>query len=72
MLGVFAEKDARVNAGKDKLDAALTAAGLTHEMARCSPVWTTPSSTTPGRATTQPAAAEVYQRMLDWFGTHLT
>ena len=32
MLGVFAEKDARVNAGKDKLETALTAAGLTHEL----------------------------------------
>ena len=32
VLGVFAEKDARVNAGRDKLEAALTAAGVTHEL----------------------------------------
>ena len=32
VLGVYAEQDARVNATKDAMDAALTAAGLTHDL----------------------------------------
>jgi carboxymethylenebutenolidase len=71
VLGIFAEQDARVNAGRDKLDAALTAARITHEMV-----------TEPGAdhaffndtsARYNPtAAADAYQRVLAWFGTHLT
>jgi carboxymethylenebutenolidase len=71
VLGVFAEKDARVNAGKDKLDAALTAAGLTHEMVTVPGVDHAFFNDT-GPRYNQPAAAQIYQRMLDWFGTHLT
>ena len=52
VLGVFAEKDARVNAGRDKLEAALTSAGSPTSWSP-SPGWTTPSSTTPARATTR-------------------
>jgi dienelactone hydrolase len=32
VLGIFAAKDARVNSGRDRAEAALTAAGLTHEL----------------------------------------
>jgi carboxymethylenebutenolidase len=70
VLGVFAEKDARVNAGKDKLDAALTAAGLTHEMVTVPGVDHAFFNDT-GPRYNEPAAAQIYKRVLDWFGAHL-
>jgi carboxymethylenebutenolidase len=71
VLGVFAEKDARVNAGKDKLESALTAAGLTHELLVVPGVDHAFFNDT-GARYNQQAAAQTYQRVLDWFGTHLT
>lgn len=71
VLGVFAERDARVNAGRDKLDAALTAASVRHEML------TVPGADHAFFNDTGPrfnaaAAASTYQRVLDWFGQYLT
>ncbi len=70
VLGIFAAQDDRVNAGRDTLDRALTAAGVTHEFV-----------TEPGAghaffndtgARYNPAAAtDAYRRLLAWFGTHL-
>ena len=71
MLGVFAEKDARVNAGRDKLEAALTSAGLTHELVTVPGVDHAFFNDT-GARYNQEAASQVYQQVLGWFGTHLT
>jgi carboxymethylenebutenolidase len=70
VLGIFAEKDARVNAGKDKLDKALTAAGLTHEFVVIPGVDHAFFNDT-GPRYNEPAAAQAYKQMLDWFGAHL-
>jgi carboxymethylenebutenolidase len=70
VLGIFAEKDARVNAGKDKLDSALTAAGVTHEFVVIPGVDHAFFNDT-GPRYNEPAAAQAYQRMLAWFGEHL-
>jgi carboxymethylenebutenolidase len=71
VLGIFAEKDTRVNAGRDKLESALTAAGLTHEFV------TEPGADHAFFNDTGPrynpaAAADAYRRTLAWFGAHLT
>src|SRR4051794_27639720 len=71
VLGVFAEKDARVNAGRDKLEAALTAAGVTHELVTVPGVDHAFFNDT-GARYDQAARSEVYQQGLGWFGTHLT
>ena len=71
VLGVFAEKDARVNAGRDKLEAALTAAGLTHELVTVPGVDHAFFNDT-GARYNQEAASQIYQQVLGWFGTHLT
>ena len=68
---MFAEKDARVNAGRDKLEAALTAAGLTHEMVTVPGVDHAFFNDT-GARYNEAAAAQVYRTVLDWFGAHLT
>jgi carboxymethylenebutenolidase len=71
VLGVFAERDARVNAGRDKLDAALTAAGVQHEMLTVPGVDHAFFNDTGPRFNAD-AAASTYRRVLDWFGQHLT
>lgn len=70
VLGVFAEQDARVNAGRDKLEAALTAAGLTHELVTVPGVDHAFFNDTSARYN-QEAAGQIYQQVLGWFGTHL-
>jgi carboxymethylenebutenolidase len=70
VLGIFAEKDARVNAGKDKLDKALGAAGTTHEFVVVPGVDHAFFNDT-GPRYNEPAAAAAYRRVLDWFGAHL-
>jgi carboxymethylenebutenolidase len=70
VLGVFAEKDARVNAGRDKLEAALTAAGVTHELVTVPGVDHAFFNDT-GARYDQEAAGQIYQQVLGWFGTHL-
>ena len=71
VLGVFADKDARVNAGRDKLEAALTSAGLTHELVTVPGVDHAFFNDT-GARYNQEAASQIYQQVLGWFGTHLT
>lgn len=70
VLGVFAEKDARVNAGRDALEAALTSAGLTHELLTVSGVDHAFFNDTGARFNAE-AAATTYRKVLDWFGQHL-
>jgi carboxymethylenebutenolidase len=71
VLGVFAELDNRVNAGRDALDAALTARGLTHEMVTVPGVDHAFFNDT-GPRFNAAAAAATYQRVLDWFNRYLT
>lgn len=70
VFGVFAEKDARVNAGRDRAEAALTAAGLTHELYTAPGVDHAFFNDT-GARFDRAAAADVYGRTLGWFRTHL-
>jgi carboxymethylenebutenolidase len=71
VLGVFAEKDNRVNAGRDALDTALTARGLTHEMVTVPGVDHAFFNDT-GPRYNPAAAATIYRQVLDWFGQHLS
>ena len=68
---MFAEKDNRVNAGRDALDAALTARGLTHELVTVPGVDHAFFNDT-GPRYNPAAAATVYQQVLDWFGQYLS
>jgi len=70
VLGVFAELDNRVNAGRDKLEAALTAAGLTHELVTVPGVDHAFFNDTGARYNAT-AAEATYRRVLDWFGKYL-
>jgi carboxymethylenebutenolidase len=70
VLAVYGETDARVNASRDAARAALEQAGLTHEIV------TYPSAghaffNDTGPRYNQQAAAQAYQRVLEWFGRHL-
>jgi carboxymethylenebutenolidase len=71
VLGVFAEKDARVNAGRDTLENALTSAGLIHELVTVPGVDHAFFNDT-GPRYNRDAATQIYGRMLAWFGTHLS
>lgn len=70
VLAFYAEQDARVNATRETAAAALTAAGLTHEIV------TVPGADHAFFNDTGPrfnpaAAADAYQRVLAWFDIHL-
>jgi carboxymethylenebutenolidase len=71
VMGVFAERDQRVNAGRQKLDDALTAAGVTHEMVTVPGVDHAFFNDTGARYNVQ-AADQIYGQVLAWFGTYLT
>ena len=70
VLGVYAELDARVNASIPAAEAALTAAGLTHEL-RTFPGVDHAFFNDTGPRYDADAAAAAYEAMLDWFATHL-
>ena len=70
VLGVYAELDTRVNASRDAAKAALVKAGLKHEIV------TYPGANhaffnDTGERYNPAAAAAAYQRLIDWFSTHL-
>jgi len=71
VLAIYAELDTRVNASRDAAKAALEKAGLTHEIV------TYPGANhaffnDTGQRYDPAAAAAAYQRLTDWFGTHLS
>lgn len=70
VLGVYAERDARVNAGREAARAALTAAGLTHEIVTVPGVDHAFFNDT-GPRFDAAAAGAVYRQVLDWYGAHL-
>ena len=70
VLGVYAEKDSRVNGTKDAMDAALTTAGLVHAMKVFPGVDHAFFNETGARYDATQAAA-AYQAVLDWFASHL-
>jgi carboxymethylenebutenolidase len=70
VLGVFAEKDARVNAGKDRAEAALTAAGLPHELRTFAGADHAFFNDT-GPRYDAAAAALAWTALLDWFARYL-
>ena len=70
VLGIYAGLDNRVNGTKDAAEAALTEAGLTHELRVFDGVDHAFFNDTGPRYDAD-AAAQAYQAMLDWFGEHL-
>ncbi|MFD1538662.1 dienelactone hydrolase family protein [Nonomuraea guangzhouensis] len=71
VLAIYAEQDARVNASRDAAKAALEKAGLPHEIVTFPGVNHAFFNDTGPRYNAQ-AAAQAYQRVLDWFGEHLS
>ncbi|MEA3216390.1 MAG: carboxymethylenebutenolidase [Acidimicrobiia bacterium] len=71
VLGVYGEKDSRVNGTRDAMDAALTNAGLTHEM-RTFPGADHAFFNDTGTRYDAIQAAAAYQATLDWFARYLT
>ncbi|TMR98972.1 dienelactone hydrolase family protein, partial [Nonomuraea basaltis] len=71
VLGVYAEQDDRVNATRDAAKAALEKAGLTHELATFPGVGHAFFNDT-GQRYNAEAAAQAYERVLTWFGRHLS
>jgi carboxymethylenebutenolidase len=70
VLGVYAQLDDRVNASREPAKAALAKAGLTHEMV------TYPGANhaffnDTGQRYHPEAAAQAYQKLLEWFGQYL-
>ena len=70
MLGVFAERDARVNASRDAVKAALVKAGLTHEILTYPGVDHAFFNDT-GPRYDATAAALAWTKVNDWFRAHL-
>lgn len=70
VLGVYAERDARVNAGRDAARAALQRAGLTHEIVTVPGVDHAFFNDT-GQRYDPAAAASIYEQLVGWFGRHL-
>ncbi|GAA1770819.1 dienelactone hydrolase family protein [Luedemannella helvata] len=66
VLAVYAESDARVNASRDAAEAALTAAGLPHDVVTYPGVDHAFFNDTGPRYNAE-AAADAYQRVLNWF-----
>jgi carboxymethylenebutenolidase len=71
VLGIYAEKDNRVNATRDTVEAALIARGLTHELLTVPGVDHAFFNDT-GPRYNAAAAGVVYRRVLDWFGRYLS
>ena len=70
VLGIYGELDQRVNATRDAAAAALTAAGLTHEL-RTFPGVDHAFFNDTGARYNEAAATQAYQATLDWFGRYL-
>ncbi|WP_238011783.1 dienelactone hydrolase family protein [Dactylosporangium sp. AC04546] len=70
VLGIYAEKDARVNASRDAATQALEQAGLTHEIVTYPDADHAFFNDTGQRYAPQ-AAAQAYEKLIGWFTTHL-
>jgi len=70
VLGVYGEQDERVNATRDAAKAALEKAGLTHEIVTFPGAGHAFFNDT-GQRYNPTAAADAYQQLTDWFGSHL-
>lgn len=70
VLGVYAEKDARVNASRDAAKAALEQAGLPHEIVTYPGVDHAFFNDT-GQRYSAEAAGQAWGKMLEWFGRHV-
>ncbi|MET7400482.1 dienelactone hydrolase family protein [Dactylosporangium sp. NPDC005572] len=70
VLGVYAGKDARVNASRDAATKALEKAGLTHEIVTYPDADHAFFNDTGARYAPQ-AAAQAYEQLIGWFTTHL-
>ncbi|MGH9177054.1 MAG: dienelactone hydrolase family protein [Acidimicrobiales bacterium] len=70
VLGVYAEQDDRVNASRERAEAALKAAGLTHEVRTFAGAGHAFFNDT-GPRYNAAAANEAWAALLDWFGRHL-
>jgi carboxymethylenebutenolidase len=70
VLGVYAALDARVNSSRDAAKAALVKAGHTHDIVTYENANHAFFNDT-GERYNATAATQVYQRLMDWFGTHL-
>ena len=70
VLGIYAEKDARVNGTRDAAKAALEKAGLVHEI-RSFPGVDHAFFNDTGPRYDPAAATQAYQAVLAWFGRHL-
>jgi carboxymethylenebutenolidase len=71
VLGIYAEQDARVNASRDGAAAALDRAGLPHEMVTYPGVNHAFFNDTGARYDAA-TATTAHQKVLDWFGQHLS
>jgi carboxymethylenebutenolidase len=70
VLAIYAELDSRVNASRDRAEAALEEAGLTYEI-RTFPGADHAFFNDTGPRYNEQAAQEAYRDVLDWFGQHL-
>ena len=70
VLAIYAELDSRVNASRDRAEAALKEAGLTYEI-RTFPGANHAFFNDTGPRYNEQAAQEAYRDVLDWFGQHL-
>ncbi len=70
VLGVYAENDARVNASRDAMEAALTKAGLVHEIKTFPGVGHQFFNDT-GSAYNPTQAEAAYTELMSWFAAHL-
>jgi carboxymethylenebutenolidase len=70
VLGIYAANDTRITSTKDPAEAALTQAGLPHELVVYPGVDHAFFNDT-GARYDPTAAAQAYQKMLDWFGRYL-
>jgi carboxymethylenebutenolidase len=71
VLGIYAGLDDRVNSTKEAAEAALTGAGLVHEM-RVFDGANHAFFNDTGPRYDEEAASQAYQAMLDWFSQHLS
>ncbi|MER6507276.1 dienelactone hydrolase family protein [Nonomuraea sp. NPDC001636] len=71
VLAIYAEQDDRVNATRDAAEAALTKAGLTHELVTVPGVGHAFFNDT-GARYDERAASQAYDYVLTWFGRHLS